>query len=116
MSWPTPDKLAQNAGNPAPGFSLSGMVMEPKFDGFRLLAEVTDVGVHLYTRTGSNKTAHLPHIAKALSGLPTGTWLDGEVCVFDADGMQEWGKVQTICGGNPTLPLVHEQATFMIFD
>lgn len=56
-------------------------VLEPKLDGFRLLAEVVQDGVRFHTRSGKLKVdGKLPHIADQLSAaFPPGTILDGEI-------------------------------------
>jgi ATP-dependent DNA ligase len=112
MSW-NPAKLAQNAGNPPSGFKVDGMLMEPKYDGFRLLANV-EADVNFFTRSGISQDGKLPHLRGALAGLPAGTWLDGEIVSFDNRGLPEWGTVQSRMGssaGDPTGSL-----TYVVFD
>lgn len=116
MTWPSPDKLCQNAGNPVgkpSDMDLTGLVMEPKLDGFRLLTHI-DSTVTPYTRTGKPQSGKLPYIEAALSALPPGTWLDGELVYFDDKGFPIWGEVQSKMGsnaGDPTGVL-----TYVVFD
>lgn len=96
-------------------------VLEPKLDGWRLLAHVREDGVRLYTRTGNDKTAHLPHICEELAReFPVGTWVDGEAVAIaiNDDGMIEakWGSVQSVLGGNPKPEVVAEAISFCVFD
>ena len=95
-------------------------VLEPKLDGWRLLAHVREDGVRLYTRSGNDKTKHLPHIAEELANeFPVGTWLDGEaIAITVEDGKIEakWGSVQSVLGGNPKPELVAEAISFCVFD
>lgn len=112
-----PAKLCQNAGNPvgAPGsMKLDGLVMEPKLDGFRLLAHVTSSGVNFFTRTGKSQRGKLPHIEAALKDMPENTWLDGELVAFDDAGLPEWGKVQSCMGSNAGDP--HGILCYVVFD
>src|SRR4051794_31934582 len=65
-------------------------VMEPKFDGIRLLAHVgTEGRVDFWTRDGNRK--QLPRIAAELSTLPPNTVLDGEAVSID----DVWEKAQS---------------------
>lgn len=116
MSWPAPDKLCQNAGNPVgkpSDMDLTGLVMEPKLDGFRLLTHI-DTAVTPYTRTGKPQSGKLPHIEAALSALPPGTWLDGELVYFDDKGFPIWGEVQSCMGSNAGDPT--GKLTYVVFD
>jgi DNA ligase-1 len=117
MTFPTPDKLAQNAAAPAGdplAMDLSGLVMEPKLDGFRLLLHRGPNGVEAFTRTGKSQKGKIPHLEAALSGLPEGTWLDGELVYFDDKGMPEWGQVQSCMGSNAGDP--QGILTYVVFD
>ncbi len=114
--FPAPDKLAQNAGMGLPTMSLDGLVMEPKYDGFRLLAQVTETGVSTYTRTGNRQDGKLPLIERALSALPAGTWLDGELVAFN-NGANHWGTVQSVMGSNTAQAAQRSSAlTYVVFD
>lgn len=116
VMWPSPDKLCQKAGSPIGDPSqmdLTGLVMEPKLDGFRLLVHI-DTSVTAYTRTGKPQTGKIPHIEAALSHLPAGTWLDGELVYFDDKGFPEWGQVQSCMGSNAGDPT--GKLTYVVFD
>lgn len=64
---------------------LSRFTMEPKFDGFRLIAHVTDEGVRFYTRAMKEQVGKLPHIAELLAkAYPAGTVIDGEIIALEA--------------------------------
>jgi ATP-dependent DNA ligase len=121
MAFPEPAKLCQNAGNAPLGFSLDGMVMEPKYDGFRLLCNVDQAyKCHPYTRTGKSQHGKIPFIEDALAnGLPINSWLDGELVAFDSKGMPEWGRVQSCMGsnaGDPTGSLVYVVFDILAYD
>jgi ATP-dependent DNA ligase len=105
-------KLAQNADKKEPA-SLSGLVMQPKLDGWRLLAEVCEDDVRFYTRTGNSYTGKLPMVAAELRKMfPVGSWLDGEA--ISADG---WGKVQSeMTTDGPKVAITGATVEFVVFD
>ena len=65
-----------------PGRSLpdgDGWVLEPKWDGIRAVAHVTEDGPRLFTRHGRGHHERFPRLNAALAELPVGTVLDGEL-------------------------------------
>ena len=56
-----------------------GWVLEPKWDGIRATAHVTEQGPRLFTRHGRGHHARFPRLNAALAELPVGTVLDGEL-------------------------------------
>ena len=69
--------------------TLAGWTIEPKWDGIRVIADITEHGVRLWTRNGNDKSAQFPEIVEALSELAaTGgpLVLDGEIVALDAKG------------------------------
>jgi bifunctional non-homologous end joining protein LigD len=75
----------------SPGRGLpsgEGWVLEPKWDGIRAIAHITERGPRLFTRHGRGHHHRFPRINAALAELPVGTVLDGELaCVQPlADG------------------------------
>lgn len=116
MTFPAPDKIAQNA---APCTANSAImndqhVLEPKYDGWRLLVNITGNGIESWSRAGKSQKGKLPHLEAWLSQLPAGTWIDGEIVAFDNVGMPEWGKAQSALGSNAGDP--HGNLVFMAFD
>lgn len=97
-------------------------ILEPKYDGIRLLVEVDDQGVvHTYTRTGNEQTGKLPEIENDLAlNLPPNTILDGEAVGFvNVNGVltQDWGKAQSVLGsGVAKAKLRSKDITLVIFD
>lgn len=68
---------------------------EIKFDGYRIVTEVRDGTVTMYTRNGKDWTDRFAPIAEALSHLPVkSAILDGEVVVQNADGISDFGALQ----------------------
>lgn len=96
-------------------------MLEPKFDGHRLLAYVTESGVHLYTSTGNPQDGKLLEVEAELAQLPPGTWIDGEAVALMLDGdmvVHEWNAVQK-CLGCSDLVKARARAdtiTFVAFD
>jgi bifunctional non-homologous end joining protein LigD len=79
--------LASPTGTLPP--SLGGWAIEPKWDGIRVIAEVTGRGTRLWTRNGNDKAPQFPEIVEALTRLAaTGgpMVLDGEIVALDAKG------------------------------
>src|SRR5437868_772780 len=65
-----------------PGRTLptgDGWILEPKWDGIRVLAHITPQGLRLHTRHGRAHHKRFPAINAALADLPAGTVLDGEL-------------------------------------
>ena len=70
-------------------------VYEVKHDGYRMLARITAEGVNLFTRSGNDWTAKLPHLARALEKLGLqDAWLDGEIVVPGPDGRASFQALQ----------------------
>lgn len=79
--------LASPAGSLPP--TLAGWAIEPKWDGIRVIAEVTEHRARLWTRNGNDKAAQFPEIAAALTELAATDGpmvLDGEIVALDAKG------------------------------
>ncbi len=72
-------------------FHRPGWVYEEKYDGIRGLAVRVGGKVQLWSRNGIDRTAGFPGIVEALEGLKGGDFLlDGEVVVFDAEGVSRF--------------------------
>jgi bifunctional non-homologous end joining protein LigD len=68
-------------------------LFEAKFDGYRLLARVTENGAKLYTRSGLDWTHRLKPLAQSVSRLPEG-WYDGEIVVLNEQGVPDFQMLQ----------------------
>lgn len=66
----TLDKFKKQAWN--------GYLPELKIDGWRAIAIKNGKSVHVYSRTGIERTGHVPHIVEQFKKLPDGVY-DGEV-------------------------------------
>jgi len=79
--------LAQSAGT-LPD-RLAGWAIEPKWDGIRVIADVSARGTRLWTRNGNDKALQFPEIVRALTALAEAAGplvLDGEIVALDARG------------------------------
>ena len=76
-------------------FQRPGWIWEEKYDGIRLIALKDGRRVRLLTRNDKDRTADFPAAAEAVASLPAPTLvLDGEVVVFDAEGVSRFGLLQ----------------------
>jgi bifunctional non-homologous end joining protein LigD len=72
-------------------FHEPGWIYEEKYDGIRILAAKSGARAQLVTRNLIDRTTDFPEIAAAIAGLPAPTMLlDGEIVVFDADGISRF--------------------------
>jgi bifunctional non-homologous end joining protein LigD len=70
-------------------------VHEIKYDGYRIAARAGGGEARLFSRNGLDWTERFPEVAAALRTLQAGgTWLDGEVVVFDERGVSDFGRLQ----------------------
>ena len=85
---------------------------EIKYDGYRIAARVDGEEVRLFSRNGLDWTDRFREIAEALEALAAeGTWLDGEVVVFDERGVSDFGRLQRFLReGRPG------DLTYVVFD
>jgi bifunctional non-homologous end joining protein LigD len=68
---------------------LTGWAIEPKWDGIRVIAEVSARGARLWTRNGNDKAPQFPEIVqalKAIAGDGGPLVLDGEIVALDGRG------------------------------
>src|SRR5215212_2337596 len=68
---------------------LAGWAIEPKWDGIRVIAEISARGVRLWTRNGNDKAPQFPEVVRALKVLAGDggpVVLDGEIVALDQRG------------------------------
>jgi DNA ligase D-like protein (predicted ligase) len=63
-------------------FNSAEWIFEPKIDGTRCLAEVSERGVRLYNRRQIDIAYRYPEITESLAQGASGCMLDGEIAVF----------------------------------
>ena len=70
-------------------------IYEVKHDGYRILARLAKRDARLFTRSGKDWTAKLPHLARELKRLALeDSWLDGEIVVLREDGRSSFQRLQ----------------------
>jgi DNA ligase D-like protein (predicted ligase) len=91
-------------------FHRPGWVWEEKYDGIRLVAVKDGQRVRLFTRNDKDRSADFPEIVAGLAGLTAPTLvLDGEVVVFDADGISRFQLLQRrAVGASPPIYVVFD--------
>jgi bifunctional non-homologous end joining protein LigD len=81
-------------------FHKPGWVYEEKYDGYRILAYKEGAPVRLYSRNAIDRTDRFAEIAAAISALkPATLLLDGEVSVFDREGVSRFQLLQNLGTG-----------------
>lgn len=111
--------LAQNAET-VKKVPATAAVLEPKLDGWRILAYVQADTVTYFTRSGNSYPAdQLPHVtAELLANFPADTWLDGEAVAIRVEGdkvINEWSTAQSVMtklGGHAAA----DKVSLMVFD
>lgn len=81
---------------------------EPKLDGYRLLAQVEDGRVRLYSRRGSDLTPRLAPIIRAVAELGSDRLcVDGELVAIGSDGLPDFDLLhRAMRGGRRAPPLL----------
>jgi bifunctional non-homologous end joining protein LigD len=88
-------------------FDKNGWVYEEKYDGDRILAYKEDDRIRLLSRSAEDRTDKFPSIAEAIRGLAAASLLlDGEVVVFDKQGVSRFQLLQQGAG----------KAAYAVFD
>ena len=74
-------------------FDHEEWIYEPKYDGYRAIAEINQKSVMLFSRNGLNFTKY-PSIVKALENVSNDLILDGEIIVEDSSGKSRFQWLQ----------------------
>lgn len=89
-------------------FHRPGWVYEEKYDGYRILAYKEGSRVRLFSRNAIDRTDRFSAIASAIGALrPSTLLLDGEVSVFDREGVSRFQLLQNLGTG---------KSVFAVFD
>jgi ATP-dependent DNA ligase len=93
-------------------------VLQPKWDGFRLLVDVDARGdVRMWSRHGTGLTARLGGLPDRFAGVPAGTVFDGELVAISERGGQAVhdfaALTRAVFTGDP---LATERLRFVAFD
>lgn len=91
-----PGKIVQPmlAGSAQEIFNDPQWIYELKWDGYRILAHISEKGVLLQSRNGINMNQKFPEIAKELEDVGHEAILDGEITVLDENGVSQFGELQ----------------------
>jgi bifunctional non-homologous end joining protein LigD len=93
----------------------AGWAFEPKWDGFRALASVSNAGLTVSSRHGTDFTMQLPELAEAATAIPTDTVLDGELVVCGDDGRPDFYRLTSRILGR-AVGGARDRVTFVAFD
>ncbi len=119
LASPEPDATAvyERLAGEAGEAGEIGIWTEPKYDGIRLQAHVSDGRVALYSRDLHEVTGQFPEIAAAFSGWPS-VILDGELVAHDGDRLLPFQELQRRLGRKePDLFLTQETPLrYLLFD
>jgi bifunctional non-homologous end joining protein LigD len=75
-------------------FDDPGWVFEDKYDGFRMIAEIKNGKVALYSRNGKIISRNYIEVAKALEGVEADAVIDGELVAIGKDGVSHFQLLQ----------------------
>ena len=75
-------------------FDDGGWVFEDKFDGFRMVAEIKNGKVALYSRNGKIISHSYVEVARALEGIRGDAVIDGELVAIGKDGVSHFQLLQ----------------------
>ncbi|AVR45470.1 DNA ligase D [Christiangramia fulva] len=75
-------------------FNDPAWIYELKWDGYRMIANMKDGKVDLYSRNGISFNSKFSRLVRDLEQIPHNTILDGEVVVVDKKGIPDFQKLQ----------------------
>jgi bifunctional non-homologous end joining protein LigD len=110
---PSPYRLMLLTSAPAPPAG-DGWIHEPKLDGWRFLAEISDERVRLWSRGGHDWAPKLPEL-QSLTGLGD-IVLDCEMIVVSPDGRADFELLTTRLNRRPGDPTPGPPASLYVFD
>ena len=101
-------------------FDNDEYLFQVKWDGVHVLAYIYDNEVKLFNRKQKERTTQFPEIVQALSRLPFGTVLDGEVICLNEEGKPDFFRVlkrdQTRLNNKIQILKKTHPVHYMIFD
>lgn len=75
-------------------FNKPGWIYELKWDGYRLIADIRNGKVSIYSRNGIAYNSKFPNLVKDLENIAHDVILDGEVVVLDKKGIPLFQELQ----------------------
>jgi bifunctional non-homologous end joining protein LigD len=89
-----------------------GWTLEPKWDGYRILARIDRGAARLITRNGNDWTDKMSSLARAVETLGIDSaWLDGEIVVLDEKGVPSFNALQKAVDVRR-----NDRITYFVFD
>ncbi|WP_081211984.1 DNA ligase D [Salegentibacter sediminis] len=82
-------------------FNNPDWIYEIKWDGYRVVANIQEGEVNLYSRNGLSFNKKFPKLRKELEQIPHDTILDGEVVILDEDGVPDFQALQNYNQNTP---------------
>jgi bifunctional non-homologous end joining protein LigD len=89
------------ATNSAPRTLRGSWVMEPKFDGWRVIVAIDQDGVRVWTRRGHDMTARLPELAGLTDAVDVPVVLDGELVAGQGRASDFYGVLPRVARSAP---------------
>ncbi len=90
--------LASQSAKP---FSKNGWIYEIKWDGYRLLSNIDNGKVQIYSRNGISYNMKFPKVLKSLKSIEHEAIIDGEVVVLDKKGNPDFQALQNYDENTP---------------
>ena len=102
-------QLATLVSTPPAG---NGWAVEPKFDGYRILARIEKGKPRFITRGGHDWTHKMRSLAAAVEELGVASaWLDGEIVVMNEQGVPDFNALQNAIDNR-----TNEDIVYFVFD
>lgn len=93
-------------------FSRPGWLFEPKYDGYRILAEKQRGAVRLLTRNGIDLSKAFPELVVELEGLPD-VVIDGELVALDEKGKPHFDQLRGMAARRRRPPIRAGKAAYV---
>jgi bifunctional non-homologous end joining protein LigD len=75
-------------------FDRPGWIFELKWDGYRILSQVKNKAVRLYTRNNNTYNEMFPQLVRELKKCPYNAVFDGELVILDEEGISRFQLLQ----------------------
>jgi len=103
-----PTKLQPQLATLATATPAGAWIVENKFDGYRMLARISEGAVRLLTRNGLDWTSKLKSLAAEVTKLGIETaWLDGEIVVLNEKGVPDFNRLQNAIDNSRSVDIVY---------
>ncbi|SDB33226.1 bifunctional non-homologous end joining protein LigD [Flavobacteriaceae bacterium MAR_2010_188] len=75
-------------------FADPNWIYEFKWDGYRMISQIKNGKVEMYSRNGINYNSKFAKVHQELSAIPHDVILDGEIVITDGKGLPKFQKLQ----------------------